>query len=384
MNQLISSTGFLILNVLVVAICSVMGLCFLTFPHPRGEAMISYRISLRVLAVAYFVLAFINLTTTIMSVQIIDLFSFPTLVISSLQALLFTTTLLTLLNPERISRIVVIKHLVPVVLGMLIFVGLTISFGDPVLLSFQDVHAHILAPTVFLRLVFFAAYLYQLIQCIRMFRLEERKYQEKIDNYFADPVKLELHWVRYAFYSALSIGVLALCSTFISSLLFTFVFTVIYSLFYLTFAIFYIQYDQFYKLIEPVVSPVQNVENTLQMVGSRKFVWAELRQDIFTGKPYLAQGYTIDDMARQFNIKRAMLSSFINAEEKMNFNAWINSLRIEEAKRLMLVRPDLTMTDIAEEVGFTELSNFSRQFKISTKVTPSVWRKSSSIPSDLP
>ena len=49
-------------------------------------------------------------------------------------------------------------------------------------------------------------------------------------------------------------------------------------------------------------------------------------------------------------------------------------LRIEEAQRLMR-ESDLTLTQIAERVGFASLHNFSRMFKKITGVSPSQYEK---------
>jgi YesN/AraC family two-component response regulator len=80
-------------------------------------------------------------------------------------------------------------------------------------------------------------------------------------------------------------------------------------------------------------------------------------------------------MAHWLGIGRTMLSQHINTNEAMNFNAWINHLRIEEAKQLMRQHPDYTFLQISELVGYSEQANFSRQFKIHAGKSPSVWRQ---------
>jgi len=92
-------------------------------------------------------------------------------------------------------------------------------------------------------------------------------------------------------------------------------------------------------------------------------------------KYYLKAGVTIEEMAQHLKIGRTTLSSFINCEEEMNFNLWINSLRVEEAKALLVEYPTYNLTQIAEMIGYSESSNFSRQFKLITNESPSVWRQ---------
>jgi AraC-like DNA-binding protein len=80
-------------------------------------------------------------------------------------------------------------------------------------------------------------------------------------------------------------------------------------------------------------------------------------------------------MAQYLKIGRTTLSTFINNEEGMNFNSWINLLRVEEAKSLLIDYPHYNLTQISELIGYSEPSNFSRQFKLITSESPSVWRQ---------
>ena len=59
----------------------------------------------------------------------------------------------------------------------------------------------------------------------------------------------------------------------------------------------------------------------------------------------------------------------------MNFNAFINRLRVQEAQRLMSEQPELSLREIAEQVGYTEQSNFTRYFKQWSGRTPGEWGK---------
>ena len=51
-------------------------------------------------------------------------------------------------------------------------------------------------------------------------------------------------------------------------------------------------------------------------------------------------------------------------------------LRIGDAKRLLLSRPDMTMSEVARTVGFQDKSDFRRAFKEETGYLPRVWRES--------
>ena len=91
-------------------------------------------------------------------------------------------------------------------------------------------------------------------------------------------------------------------------------------------------------------------------------------------KPYLAEGLTLAKVADEIGINPRSLSGFLNDIYEMNFNAWINNLRIEEVKRLIDAGTGKSMTDLA---GFTDLSAMSRIFKRITGITPSMYRSDS-------
>jgi len=80
-------------------------------------------------------------------------------------------------------------------------------------------------------------------------------------------------------------------------------------------------------------------------------------------------------MAQFLKISRTTLSGLINKEEGMNFYMWINILRIKEAQQLLVENPNYSIATVSEMVGFTEHSNFSRQFKLVANTSPSEWRQ---------
>lgn len=92
-------------------------------------------------------------------------------------------------------------------------------------------------------------------------------------------------------------------------------------------------------------------------------------------KHYLRPRLTILDLSKMIGINRTYVSNFINDSYGLNFNTWINHLRIEEAKIKMTLTNRRNLTEIAEQVGFTDLAHFSKQFKLKEGVSPSEWRR---------
>ena len=52
-------------------------------------------------------------------------------------------------------------------------------------------------------------------------------------------------------------------------------------------------------------------------------------------KHHRQHGLKMRDVAEQLSISTVNLSNYVNIVEGRNFSAWLNSLRVEDAKRLM-------------------------------------------------
>ena len=81
------------------------------------------------------------------------------------------------------------------------------------------------------------------------------------------------------------------------------------------------------------------------------------------------------DIIDRFGINRHTLNDLISAHTNgLSFPQYVNAIRIEEAKLLFDNQPDMTLTAIAEAVGFTP-SNLREQFKRCYGMTPVEYRK---------
>ncbi len=88
---------------------------------------------------------------------------------------------------------------------------------------------------------------------------------------------------------------------------------------------------------------------------------------------------TLPKLAKHMLISSNLLSQAINEKAKQNFPDFINSYRINEAKKI-LSSPDSAnqkISSIAFDTGFNTLSAFNNAFKKFTSITPSEYRKSS-------
>ena len=82
----------------------------------------------------------------------------------------------------------------------------------------------------------------------------------------------------------------------------------------------------------------------------------------------------IDDLVSLTNLSRSLFSAEFKKYTGMSAIEYLTIRRIEKAMYL-LKNTSLSIASIAEESGFSNLSNFNRLFKKTTKIAPSEYRK---------
>lgn len=85
---------------------------------------------------------------------------------------------------------------------------------------------------------------------------------------------------------------------------------------------------------------------------------------------HLHGGITIQTAADEMHLPRYLLSVWLKSTRQGLFNPWLTHLRIEEAKRQLVLHPEWSNDTIAEHCGFTSRTYFQTTFKRITGVTP--------------
>jgi AraC-like DNA-binding protein len=108
---------------------------------------------------------------------------------------------------------------------------------------------------------------------------------------------------------------------------------------------------------------------------TRTQITAALLQQV-TDKVYLDKYITINKLALLCNTNRTYLSQIINYMHKTNFNTFINKLRIEEAKKLLLMDNMKTpLKHLCTQSGFNSYTVFNDAFKRFVGVTPAFFQR---------
>ena len=106
---------------------------------------------------------------------------------------------------------------------------------------------------------------------------------------------------------------------------------------------------------------------------------AQLSDVMDTQKYWHTEGLTIRQLAEKMQVKEYRLRQAINQHlGYRNFNDYLNGYRVREACAVLAdpARQDLTVLEIAYDLGYASLAPFNKAFKDTTGMTPTEWRRS--------
>ena len=92
---------------------------------------------------------------------------------------------------------------------------------------------------------------------------------------------------------------------------------------------------------------------------------------------YLDEDITLALLAHSLEIEPHQLTLFLNRYMNTSFHGFINSYRIEAAKKILLAEPKENILEVAFRTGFNSKACFNRVFKKIAGLTPSQYRKAS-------
>ncbi len=108
-------------------------------------------------------------------------------------------------------------------------------------------------------------------------------------------------------------------------------------------------------------------DQELNMLATR------VRKYLESEKPYLSKGFSKAELSEALNSNENYISKAFNEVLKQSFTSYINELRIEEAKRLLLNNNEKIYA-VALDSGFASKNSFNRVFKQHTMYTPAEYR----------
>lgn len=289
---------------------------------------------------------------------------------------------------EKIELKKFFHHLLPA------FVFIIIGLFIPFILSPEDLKIYALNLTVnkeiksavfffqitdkfskFVLIIQSIFYLYQISILIKEFNNRLRNYFSNIENKY-------FNWI-HIFYIIFLISLIASIPTLIAgnnymikgdnNLLTISFFTLSVVFYFIAFIADnhrYIADDDFYN-----IDDINIIENN--NIDIQKKLAYKIKDYFEQEKPYLKKDLKITEVANALATNRTYVSDAIKNIFNSNFNKFVNSYRIEEAKNIFNTEEsiNLTTTEICEIVGFNTYSSFTKVFKKKYKCTPAAYRK---------
>jgi AraC-like DNA-binding protein len=93
-------------------------------------------------------------------------------------------------------------------------------------------------------------------------------------------------------------------------------------------------------------------------------------------KRYCEYDKSREEIAEELNTTKDALHQYFITKKGMDFMTWRTALRIEEAKRMLIENRNFSINIIGEMCGFSDRSNFHRQFVKLVGCSPRQWRES--------
>lgn len=116
------------------------------------------------------------------------------------------------------------------------------------------------------------------------------------------------------------------------------------------------------------------IESTFSVVD------IENKDILFKVINYIRENYkdtTLQDVSEKFTLHPSYLSKLFKKETGISYVEYVNRVKIEASKPLL--RGGKSIEEVAKTVGFSNQSYFSKVFKQKEGITPSNWKKTSSI-----
>lgn len=222
-----------------------------------------------------------------------------------------------------------------------------------------------------------------------------RKHQKTIGVYFSYTEKINLSWLRYLIFGSALIWLIVL----FGSDFMVYITITLYVLFIGYFGIKQVGIFsnpiiqiQYLKKEEEVIDEPETIleelseakpkyeKSSLTAVQIQK-LYQQLGDLMLNEKLFTNPELSLSELAAKLSVHSNILSQVINTRESKNFFDYINTLRVEEFKKLALSpeHQKFTLLALAFDVGFNSKTSFNRNFKKVTGLSPSEYLKHSNI-----
>ncbi|MCH5287589.1 MAG: helix-turn-helix domain-containing protein [Christensenellaceae bacterium] len=103
----------------------------------------------------------------------------------------------------------------------------------------------------------------------------------------------------------------------------------------------------------------------------------------YVARHYFEESLSVQQIADAFHVSLPFLSRRFKKETNSGMLDYINRYRIQKAKEMMLRDPEMTISDVAERVGYNSSQTLIRVFKRYESITPGQWKTNAAVSGDL-
>ena len=251
---------------------------------------------------------------------------------------------------------------------------------------------------VFLLIVCIMLFVFQCLGHILVFNRAYRLSVRQLEQYYDEEEDKKIRWIRFCY----TIMMLTQMFVLVYMLLpfgFMKIYMLWYSIFMLYFAANFISFLGSHRLIlDAFAHRALSGRDLVALIESRKktkkttdtsapaineIEYRKLEKALdqwVEEKRYREYDKSREQIARELNTTKDILHHYFVTRKGVDFKTWRTVLRIEEAKRLLLDDKDASTNIIAEVSGFSDRSNFHRQFVKIVGCSPKQWRDSNGNP----
>lgn len=283
--------------------------------------------------------------------------------------------------------------------GQTLFIpGLFVS----AVLAFMLIESYRSANMTYFGVICFIAMVAFLIQWVTYIVYFDRAYKQvllDLETYYDEDESHQLKWVRFCYIITMLTNIFFL----VYLCLFWFLdykmevaalYTFWYLLYFLYLTSNFLSFLSTHKLVLEAVAHKaltgQNIKisiSDMRMVRKPKADETSAKEDEFTRierslknwvsqKRYCEYDKSREDIAKELNTSKEYLHHYFVTRMGVDFKTWRTELRVEEAKRLLLENREYSINIIGELSGFSDRSNFHRQFVKIVGCSPKQWRDS--------
>ncbi|MGI6572382.1 MAG: helix-turn-helix domain-containing protein [Fermentimonas sp.] len=350
---------------------TILGIVLIGFRIRVEERTFNLRLSRGFIAGAYFMLA-ISLFLSFFYAENSDSrhIEIITPAVSALQSMFFTYTLLSILQPTYVTRRQILWHITIISGTIILYLATALSIENYRLVVNIGVLSYIC-------LLFFYTRLF-----IKKYALSLKQ----LEDYYDEDEQGRLSWVKTSFFAALSIGVIASVSTYFPIWI-DYWFVISYLVFYTWFVIRFSNYVtkiDFYlsattSKSEQVSTITRGPEQLLSESPTEKDSSKEAKlknslEQWVLNEEYMRGDISTEEIVNLLGTDLTFFRGYFRDHMSSDFRTWRIQLRIRKAQELIADYPEVSLNQIAQQVGFVSRSNFYLYFKKITGQSPADYR----------